>query len=88
MTSYNIGSVVNWEQWIKQNNADCIDCAEGSLLDSVVYYCKNGIAFFFEKYLNSNSSGYEFIFFRHKETKNSKHYDDTWKRFYSLQQEE
>ena len=87
MSSYVIGSVVNWEQWTKQNNAEIMDFSEGCLLDNVVYYCKRGIMFFFEKYLNSCSSGYEMIFFPHKETENNKHYDDTWKRFYSLQEE-
>lgn len=88
MTAYIIGSCVNWDTWTKQNKAECIDFAEGCLLDSMVYSCKRGTAFFFEHYLNSCSSGYEFIFFPYKEQENNKQYDDTWNRFYSLQQEE
>ena len=87
MTSYILGSVIDWEKWINQNSAVCIDCAEGCLLDSVVYDCKNGIAFFFEHYLNSNSSGYEMLFFRHKETENNKDYEEAWKRLAQLQEE-
>ena len=84
MTSYIIGSVVDWNTWEKQNNAQCIDCAEGCLLDNVVYSTKNGIAFFFEVYATSNSSNYEFIFFRNKETKNNDFYDECWTRLDSL----
>lgn len=85
MTSYIIESSVNWEKWIAQNNAECIDCAEGCLLDSVVYSTKRGIAFFFERYLNSWCSGYTFLFFPYKEQENNPKYEKTWNDFYKLQ---
>lgn len=84
MTRYIIGSVVDWNTWHAQNNAECMDCVEGSLIDNVVFYCKNGIAFFFERYATANSSNYEFIFFRHKETENNEFYNACWARLDSL----
>ena len=61
--------------------------AEGSLLDSVVYSTKRGIAFFFERYLNPWCSGYTFVFFPYKEQENNTEYNKTWNDFYSLQTE-
>lgn len=88
MTGYIIGSCVDFEKWEKQNNASIIDFVEGCLVDSLVYYCKRGIAFFFEHYLNPNSSGYEFLFFPHNETENNVDYDEAWKRIEEMKEYE
>ena len=85
MSSYIIGSCTDFEKWEKQNNAQIIDCYEGCLLDGLVYDCKRGTAFFFEHYLNPNSSGYMFMFFPYKEQENNTEYNKAWNDFYSLQ---
>jgi len=61
MTSAYIGSM---ETWIKQNQAETVDFAEGCLLDNAIYQCKRGTAFVFEDYATANSSKYLMRFFR------------------------
>ena len=85
MSSYIIGSCTDFEKWEKQNNATIIDCSEGCLLDSLVYETKRGTAFFFEHYLNANSSGYLFMFFPYSEQENNEEYIQAWNDFNNLQ---
>ena len=68
--------------WLHQNKAECIDSAEGCLLDNLVMTCKNGIAFLWETYVNPNMSEYTIEFFRNNEDCNAQ-----WDRLYSLQNE-
>ena len=50
--------IYDLDRWIKQNAGEYSDYCEGCLLDNYVISCKRGTAFVYEKYLNSNSSGY------------------------------
>lgn len=59
---------MNEEQWMHQNEAEYTgDFFEGSLLDNFIVTCKNGIAAFYEHYLNCWSSCYEIHFGRTEE---------------------
>lgn len=60
--TYSTFPIEQLDTWIKQNNGEYIDCIEGCLLDNYVIACKRGTAFIYERYLNSNSSGYECYF--------------------------
>ena len=62
-----IGRINNIDKWLVQNDAEPMDCIVGCLLDNVVYSCKNGIAFIFERYANTWASYYELNFIRYKE---------------------
>ena len=73
----------NINKWIHQNNAECIDFAEGCLLDNYIYACKNGTAFIFEEYVNPNSSCYRMEFFREHECE-SREFLEAEKHFQNL----
>ena len=45
-------------KWLEQNKAELIDAYDGCLLDNVLYQCKNGVAAFYEQYVNPNESEY------------------------------
>ena len=51
------------EAFVSENDGECIDFAEGSLIDNVVYAFSNGIAFCFETYKNPWNSVYTVLFF-------------------------
>lgn len=51
------------DKWLHQNKAEYTgDFVEGVLLDNFVVMTKRGFAAVYEKYLNSNASGYEIHF--------------------------
>lgn len=79
------------ETWQAQNNAECIDYAEGCLLDNMVMDCKRGTAFLFEEYQNEWTSRYHVYFVPYKEQANNPEYDALWERFdrlHDLEEEE
>ena len=78
----------DFDEWVAQNDAECIDCVEGCLLDSVVMNCKRGTAFLFEEYQNEWTSLYHVYFIPYKEQANNPEYDALWDRFYALQNQE
>ena len=45
-------------KWKHQNGATCVDCIEGSLLDSLLFQTPKGTALFQECYINEGMSGY------------------------------
>ena len=45
-------------KWSHQNKAVCVDCIEGSLIDSLLYETEKGMALFQECYINDSMSGY------------------------------
>lgn len=50
------------EFWIKENKADCIDCIESVLLDSLLYVDNNGnYTAFIDTFLTTNSSCYTML---------------------------
>ena len=61
------GIINDMHKWLHQNKAEAIDCVEGCLVDNVVYMCKHGVAFTFEKYLNSCASQHLVRFYRYTE---------------------
>ena len=77
-----IGRINNLNKWIAQNKAETIDCIDGCLLDNLVFACKNGIAFVYEKYLNCWSSCHELNFIRYKEENKQliNQYWDEWEQ--------
>lgn len=89
LTEYNpnitIGRINDFEKWLAQNKAECIDCIEGSLIDNSVYECKNGIAFIYERYLNCWSSYYELNFIRYKK-ENKPLIDQYWEQWEQWEQ--
>lgn len=70
--------------WLHQNEAVCIDVAEGSLLDNEVYACKGGYAFFFEEYVGPNLSRHRVEFYR----RDDKALDDAFARIERLKENE
>ena len=71
-------------KWETQNNAECIDFAEGCLLDNMVYECKRGTAFIFEEYQNEWTSRYHVYFIPYKEQETNADYNALWDRFNAL----
>lgn len=61
--------------WLHQNAAECIEFAEGCLLDNGLYACKHGMAAIFESYVNSNMSDYTVIFSRNGDKTANKEWD-------------
>lgn len=50
------------EFWITQNGAECVDCIEGVLLDSLLYIDNQGkYTAFLDTFLTTNSSCYTMI---------------------------
>ena len=76
------------DKWAAQNDAECIDFAEGCLLDNMVYACKRGTAFIFEEYANTWTSMYMVYFIPYKEQENNAEYDALWDRFNALHERE
>lgn len=64
---YEGGLNSTFTKWIHQNEAELIDCIEGSLLDNYLYACKRGYCFVFEKYVNPNMSEHVFHFIPYKQ---------------------
>ena len=58
----NIG-LQHLNKWIEthEKNAECIDCIEGVLLDSLLYSTPGGLIAFIETYETANSSTYTVI---------------------------
>ena len=83
--AYSAFPIENLEAWMLQNRANYIDECEGSLLDNYVLSCKRGTAFIFERYLNSNSSGYECYFI--PEHANNKILNYFWDEFEQLRKQ-
>ena len=51
-----------WEFWTAQNKAECVDCIEGVLLDSLLYIDNQGkYTAFLDTFLTTNSSCYTMI---------------------------
>ncbi len=71
-------------KWLEQNKAELIDAYDGCLLDNVLYQCKNGVAAFYEQYVNPNESEYVVEFARDNDTKAMNEVKDKW---YELQAE-
>ena len=67
MTVLYFDKIKNFETWLKQNEAEAMDCVEGCLLDNAVYACKRGYAFVYESFVNSWSSEYKVKFVPYKE---------------------
>ena len=49
-------------KWLKQNNAEYIECVEGCLIDNALCACKRGYAAIYERFINPWSSAYEIHF--------------------------
>lgn len=75
------------ETWQAQNDAECIDCVEGCLLDNLVMACKRGTAFLFEEYQNEWTSRYHVYFVPYKEQDTNGDYSRLWDRFTALQEQ-
>lgn len=60
------------DKWIAQNNGVVEDVIEGCLIDSLLIYCKHGIAMAMETYKNAWSSCYTISFVRNKGDQQSK----------------
>lgn len=78
-------SVSSVEKFVSENNGIAIDCADGVLLDNVVYAFDFGTLFCFEEYLNTWSSGYVCYFF-HKNR--DRGISKMWDRFNDLKADE
>lgn len=74
-------------KWLHQNEAEPIDCVEGSLLDSTLYACKRGYAFTYECYLNCNESSLRVLFIPYKDENTCNKVLKAWDNF-SLANEE
>ena len=74
----------DFDKWAAQNDAECIDFAEGCLLDNLVMNCKRGTAFLFEEYQNEWTSRYHVYFVPYKEQENNPEYNALWERFERL----
>ena len=59
-------SVSAINDFVEKNNGECIDFADGCLLDNLVYGFSFGTMFCFEEYANEWSSNYVLYFF-HKD---------------------
>lgn len=63
----------DFEKWIAQNEGIITNCIEGNLLDNYIVECKNGIAFIFEKCVNTWTSCNYVYFFRKDKTESEKY---------------
>lgn len=72
-------SAVN--DFVEENNGECMDIAEGTLLDNLVYSFSFGTLFCFEQYENEWSSSYTLYFF-HKDRERG--INKMWKQFSAL----
>jgi len=73
------------EKWMAQNDAECLDIAEGCLLDHLVMACKRGTAFLFAESANTWSSVYHVYFIPYKDETDNPDYSALWDRFYAIQ---
>ena len=76
----------DFDTWAAQNNAECIDCVEGCLLDNLVMACKRGTAFLFEVYANEWCSKWRCYFIPYKEQDSNGDYSRLWDRFEGLRE--
>ena len=68
-------------EFIAKNDGECVDIADGSLLDNVVYSFPFGTMFCFEQYATEWSSNYILYFF-HKDRERG--IGKMWERFNAL----
>lgn len=73
------------EDFVSKNAVECIDFADGCLIDNVVYSFPFGTMFCFEQYANEWSSNYVLYFF-HKDRERG--INKMWKRFNALKEGE
>lgn len=76
-------SVSAINDFVEKNNGECIDFADGCLLDNLVYGFSFGTMFCFEEYANEWSSNYVLYFF-HKDRERG--INQMWDRFNALKE--
>ena len=81
MKEYTI-SASNLDKFLYQNNAEVIDCIEGTLIDNLLCYTKRGILLLKEHYLNCWSSDYQVFFVPFNATKGE--HEDIFDAFEAL----
>lgn len=69
------------DKFVSENGGECIDFANGNLLDNVVYSFPFGTMFCFESFRNVWASSYDCLFF-HKDRERG--INKAWERFNSL----
>lgn len=74
------GTMKNIQMWLWQNEAEVIDGFDGCLLDNTFYACKNGIATFYESYVNPNESEYIVYFARDSHPDDIQWVEDEWNK--------
>ena len=72
------------DKFVSENSGECIDFADGCLIDNVVYGFDFGTMFCFETYANEWSSNYTLYFF-HKDRERG--INKMWERFNALKTE-
>lgn len=72
------------DKFVTENNGNCIDVVEGTLIDNVVYSFSFGTLFCFETYANEWQSNYTMYFF-HKDRE--KGINKMWDKFNALKAE-
>ena len=77
-------SVSALDNYLSENDADCLDAIDGSLIDSAVYSLEAGTLFCFEHYRNEWSSDYYCLFFP---ANHERGIDKAWARWYALRAE-
>ena len=76
-------SVSAINDFVEKNNGECIDFADGCLLDNLVYGFSFGTMFCFEEYANEWSSNYVLYFFHKGRERGS---NKMWDRFNALKE--
>ena len=69
------------DKFVQENHGECIDFADGTLIDNVVYEFPFGTLFCFEQYATEWSSNYVLYFFHHDR---SRGINKMWERFNAL----
>lgn len=69
------------DKFVAENGGECMDFADGALLDNVVYSFPFGTLFCFEQYQTEWSSNYTLFFF-HKDR--DRGINKMWDKFYTL----
>ena len=76
-------SVSAINDFVEKNNGECIDFADGCLLDNLVYGFSFGTMFCFEEYANEWSSNYVLYFFHNDRERGI---NKMWDRFNALKE--
>ena len=68
-------TIKNLNKWLHQNQAEVIDSFPGCLQDYYLVTTKNGRAYIYENYVNSNNSNHCVRFYRNGSNNRGEHKD-------------